>query len=68
MATTQKTLPKSFLAPQYINGIYIPSALLLVGTFICKKELLPYAVLMAITFSGWKLYNNSQYFPPVFER
>lgn len=52
------TLPKELLAPQYINGIYIPSGLLVFGTIICKREWVPYAVLMALVFSGWKLWNN----------
>ena len=60
MATSRKTLPKSLLAPQYINGIYIPSALLIIGTLICKKEWVVYAALMAVTFSAFKLYNNRE--------
>ncbi|KAI9813953.1 MAG: NADH-cytochrome b5 reductase [Thelocarpon impressellum] len=58
MAGQYQTLPSDLLASQYINGIYIPSALLIFGTFICKKEWVPYAIVMAALFSGWKLYNN----------
>lgn len=50
----------SFLSPQYIHGIYIPSGLLLVGIAIVKKEWLPYAVAVAIVLGSWKIYSNRQ--------
>lgn len=50
----------SFLSPQYINGIYIPSGLLLVGIAIVKKEWLPYAITVAIVLGSWKIYSNRQ--------
>lgn len=50
--------PSSFMTPQYINGVYIPSALLLVGTAIMKMEWLPYAVVLAAVLGGWKVYNS----------
>lgn len=50
----------SFLSSQYINGIYIPSGLLLVGIAIVKKEWLPYAVVVAIILGSWKIYSNRQ--------
>lgn len=40
--------PGSLLAPQYVNGVYIPSGLLIVGIAIIKKEWLPYAVVLAV--------------------
>jgi len=46
------------LAPQYIHGVYIPSGLLLVGTYIVKSEWLPYALGVAILLSGWKVYQS----------
>ena len=49
---------KAFLSSQYINGIYIPSALLLGGIAIVKKEWLPYAVAVAVVLSSWKVFNN----------
>jgi len=45
-------------APQYVHGIYIPSALLIVGTAIIKSEWLAYAVALAAILGGWKVYNN----------
>ena len=45
-------------APQYIHGVYIPSALLIVGTAIIKSEWLVYSVTLAAILGGWKVYNN----------
>ncbi|OCL00013.1 NADH-cytochrome b5 reductase 1 [Cenococcum geophilum 1.58] len=45
-------------APQYVHGIYIPSALLIVGTAIIKSEWLVYAVALTAILGGWKVYNN----------
>jgi len=45
-------------APQYVHGVYIPSALLIVGTAIIKSEWLVYAVALAALLGGWKVYNN----------
>lgn len=45
-----------FTAKSMIDGVYIPSALLVVGTAIVKKEWLPYAVALALALSGWKIY------------
>lgn len=42
----------------YINGIYIPSGLLIFGCFIVKQEWLPYAVALSLVLSGWKIFNN----------
>lgn len=45
-------------APQYVHGVYIPSALLIVGTAIIKSEWLVYAMALAAILGGWKVYNN----------
>ncbi|KAK7515350.1 NADH-cytochrome b5 reductase 1 [Phyllosticta citriasiana] len=45
-------------APQYVHGVYIPSALLIVGTLIIKKEWAPFAVLIAAALGGWKVFSN----------
>jgi len=49
----------SILAPQYVQGVYIPSSLLIVGTMIIKREWVPYAVLLAVALGSWKIYINS---------
>ncbi|KAA6411386.1 MAG: NADH-cytochrome b5 reductase 1 [Lasallia pustulata] len=58
MATAHKVRPTSYLSPQYINGLYIPSGLLLVGVAIVKIEWLPYAAGVALILSAWKIFNN----------
>ena len=47
-------------APQYVQGVYIPSALLIVGTAIVKKEWLPFAAALALVLGGWKVYGNGR--------
>jgi cytochrome-b5 reductase len=41
-----------------VNGVYIPSALLLIGTAIIKREWLPFAVAVAGILGSWKIYNS----------
>jgi len=57
MAAAQ-TKPAGFLAPQYINGVYIPAGLLVAGTVIMKRDWLPYAAALAAVLGAWKVYNN----------
>ncbi|MCJ1430107.1 NADH-cytochrome b5 reductase [Sticta canariensis] len=57
MSTGLKSRPTA-LSPQYINGIYIPSALLMVGVGIVKKQWLPYAAVLALVLGSWKVYSN----------
>lgn len=51
------------LATQYVQGVYIPSGLLILGTFIIKKEWLPYAVALAALLGSWKVWMNRKSFP-----
>lgn len=46
------------LAPQYVHGVYIPSALLIVGTAIINTAWVPFAVAIAALLGGWKFYSN----------
>jgi cytochrome-b5 reductase len=48
-----------YLAPEYVHGVYIPSALLVVGCAIVKKEWIPYAIALAAVLGGWKVYSNA---------
>jgi cytochrome-b5 reductase len=50
-----------YLSRQYIDGVYIPSGLLIVGCLIVKREWLPYAVAIALMLGGWKVYNSRTY-------
>jgi cytochrome-b5 reductase len=50
----------SALSRQYVDGVYIPSALILVGTAITRIQWLPYAVVLVAVLSGWKIYSSQQ--------
>lgn len=43
---------------KYIDGIYIPAGLLVVGVAIVKKEWLPYAVLVTLALSAIKFWRS----------
>lgn len=47
-----------YLSRQYIDGVYIPSGLLIVGCLIVKREWLPFSVAIALVLGGWKVYNS----------
>ncbi|KUJ19292.1 ferredoxin reductase-like protein [Mollisia scopiformis] len=47
-----------FLSKEYINGVYIPSGLLLVGTFIVKQDWLPFAVIVALALGAIKIFSG----------
>jgi hypothetical protein len=47
------------MSKENINGVYIPSALLLVGVAIVKLEWLPYAVIFAAVVGGYKVFAGS---------
>ncbi|EEH42284.2 NADH-cytochrome b5 reductase 1 [Paracoccidioides brasiliensis Pb18] len=49
-----------WMSSEAINGIYIPSALLICGTAIVKKEWLSYAAALAVILSGWQVFSNRQ--------
>ena len=46
------------MSKENINGVYIPSALLLVGIAIVKKEWIPYAAIFAALVGGYKVYSS----------
>ena len=48
----------SWLSSQFVNGVYIPSGLLLVGIAIVKTEWVPYAAAVALLLGSWKIYRN----------
>lgn len=45
---------------KYVDGIYIPAGLLVVGVAIVKKEWLPYAVLVAVALSAIKFWRSRE--------
>jgi len=51
-----------FTSKGMIDGVYIPSALLIVGTAIVKIAWLPYAITIALLLGGLKIY-GARMFP-----
>ncbi|KAI0166057.1 hypothetical protein GGR57DRAFT_445055 [Xylariaceae sp. FL1272] len=49
----------SLASRKYIDGVYIPAGLLLVGTYIVKSEWTAFAAVLAILLGAWK-YMRSQ--------
>jgi cytochrome-b5 reductase len=47
----------SLLSRPYFDGVYIPAGLIVVGTFIMKREFVPYAALLAVALAGFKLWD-----------
>jgi len=52
--------PTSLMAPQYITGVYIPSAILIVGTAAFKLQWLPIAIAVCAALGGYQFLNNQQ--------
>lgn len=48
-------------AKKYVDGIYIPAGLLVFGTFIVKKEWVPYAALLAVLLGVWKFTSSRMF-------
>lgn len=48
----------SWFSSQYINGIYIPSGLLLLGIAIVRAAWIPYAAALVLVLGSWKIYRN----------
>ena len=44
-------------ARQYIDYIYVPAALLVVGTAIVKIDWTPYAAALAVALGVWNYYS-----------
>lgn len=59
MSQTQPSKASSLLSPQFINGVYIPSALLMFGVGIVKFEWLPFAIAVSLVLGAWKIYGAS---------
>ena len=60
MSQTESSKATSLLSPQFINGVYIPSALLILGVGIVKFEWLPYAIAVSLVLGAWKIYGAGQ--------
>lgn len=58
---TQQSKAASLLSPQFINGVYIPSGLLILGVGIVKFEWLPFAIAVSLVLGAWKIYSVGQH-------
>lgn len=47
---------QNFLAPNYIFGVYIPSALLIGGAAVFKAEWIPFAVAFSAALGGLQFF------------
>lgn len=63
MSTQHTAKPTGPLAPQYITGVYIPSAILIVGTAAFKLQWLPLALAVAAALGGYQVFNNRKIAP-----
>ena len=46
---------------EFINGVVIPSVLVLVGTAIVKKEWLPFAVALVGLLGAYKVFSGGEF-------
>jgi cytochrome-b5 reductase len=49
------------LARHLIDYVYVPAALLVVGTLVVKREWTPYSVALALAFGTWNFFQFRQY-------
>ncbi|TVY94111.1 NADH-cytochrome b5 reductase [Lachnellula willkommii] len=52
-------MSNNLLSKKYVDGVYIPSGLLVVGCLIVKREWVPYAVALALLLGGYKVFSNN---------
>lgn len=57
MSTPHQIRPTSLLSPQFVNSVYIPSGLLLVGVGFIKPQWLPYAIALSLVLGAWRIYS-----------
>lgn len=55
----------SLFARHYIDYVYMPGLLLIVGTLIVKKEWTPYAALVAVAFGAYNFLAFREPPPPL---
>ena len=51
----------SLASKKFVDGIYIPAGLLVIGTVIVKREWTPYAVLLALALGVYKYFNSCMF-------
>lgn len=60
MSQNHQSKATALLSPQFINGVYIPSGLLILGVGIVKFEWLPFAIAVSLVLGAWKIYSAGQ--------
>lgn len=58
MAAAGSPKPTGPLSQQYVMNVYLPSAVLILGAALIKKELIGLAVAIAASLAGWQIYGN----------
>ena len=58
MSTPHTTRPTSPLSPQLILSVYLPSAVVLLGVGLVKKQWLPFALVIPIVLGALHFYGN----------
>ncbi len=60
MSSVHRRKPTGPLSPQYINGVYLPSAVLLLGVGVVNWHYLPAVAVVTIALGAWQVYNSRQ--------
>ena len=63
MSSKHTYKPTGPFAPQYIQGVYAPSAILIVGAALVNKTLVPVAIAIAAALAGYQFFNNRECLP-----
>ena len=58
-------MSESLVSRRYIDGIYIPGILLVIGTFIVKREYVSYMTAIALVLGSIKFYNLRKWAPRI---
>lgn len=61
MSAPHQVRSTSLLASQFVNGVYIPSGLLLAGVGIVKPQWLPYAIAISLVLGAWRIYSAGRH-------
>lgn len=61
MSSKHTYKPTGPFAPQYIQGVYAPSAILIVGAALVNKTLVPVAIAIAAALAGYQYFNNRRF-------
>lgn len=52
---------ENYFSKKYVDGIYIPAGLLVFGTFIMKRDWVPYAIALAAALGAWKFMTERKF-------